>query len=96
MSHSHPREPLVGMILRQQWGIADRPIRVKDNCNVQDKVVIHALENTSVLIGANTSLAHACIVHGPCKIGKGCFVGFGSWDNCKDMILEGKYYGNTT
>lgn len=53
-------------------------ITVKDNCNVQDRVIIHVLENTSVLIEENTSLAHGCIIHGPCKISKNCFVGFGS------------------
>ena len=60
---------------------ADEPnssIAVKNNCNIQDRVIIHALENSSVLIGENTSLAHGCIIHGPCKIGKNCFVGFGS------------------
>lgn len=60
---------------------ADEPgssITVKDNCNIQDRVIIHALENSSVLIDKNTSLAHGCIIHGPCKIGKNCFIGFGS------------------
>lgn len=65
-----------GAVLR-----ADEPnssIIIKDNCNIQDGVIIHALENTSVLIDINTSLAHGCIIHGPCKISKDCFVGFGS------------------
>jgi carbonic anhydrase/acetyltransferase-like protein (isoleucine patch superfamily) len=31
-----------------------------------------------VKIGNNTSLAHGCIVHGPCEIGENCFVGFGA------------------
>ena len=53
-------------------------ITIKDNCNIQDRVIIHALENTSVLIEGNTSLAHGCIIHGPCKISKYCFIGFGS------------------
>lgn len=53
-------------------------IVIKNNCNIQDRVIIHALENTSVVIEENTSLAHGAIVHGPCKIGKNCFVGFGS------------------
>ena len=60
---------------------ADEPdslIIIKDNCNVQDRVIIHALEGSSVLIEENSSLAHGCIVHGPCKIGKNCFIGFGS------------------
>ena len=53
-------------------------ITINDNANVQDRVTIHALANSSVLIEENTSLAHGCIIHGPCKIGKGCFIGFGS------------------
>lgn len=53
-------------------------IVIGDNCNVQDRVVIHALGNSSVTIGKHTSLSHGCIVHGPCSIGKHCFVGFGS------------------
>ncbi|MBU3933319.1 MAG: carbonate dehydratase [Candidatus Omnitrophica bacterium] len=60
---------------------ADEPgssIEIKDNCNIQDRVIIHTLEKTSVLIEENTSLAHGCIIHGPTKIGKDCFIGFGS------------------
>jgi len=60
---------------------ADEPrsrIIVKDNCNVQDRVIIHALAGTSVEVGRFTSLSHGCIVHGPCRIGKNCFIGFGS------------------
>jgi carbonic anhydrase/acetyltransferase-like protein (isoleucine patch superfamily) len=60
---------------------ADEPrssIIIRDNCNVQDRVIIHTLENTSVLIEENTSLAHGCIIHGPCKIGERCFIGFGA------------------
>lgn len=53
-------------------------ITIKDNCNVQDRVIIHALTDSSVLIENNTSLAHGCIIHGPCKISKNCFIGFGS------------------
>jgi len=60
---------------------ADEPdslILIEDNCNIQDRVVIHALKDTSVLIENSTSLAHGCIIHGPCKIGRNCFIGFGS------------------
>ena len=60
---------------------ADEPgssIVIKNNVNVQDRVVIHALAGSSVIVGESASLSHACIVHGPCKIGKKCFVGFGS------------------
>jgi len=53
-------------------------IVVEAECNVQDGVVIHALAGTQVTIGKRTSLAHGAIVHGPCSIGEGCFVGFGA------------------
>jgi len=53
-------------------------IVIGDNCNIQDRVIIHALRNSSVIIGKNTSLSHGCIVHGPCRIGKDSFIGFGS------------------
>lgn len=45
-------------------------------CNVQDGVIIHAPGGTKVTIGERTSLAHGCIVHGPCALGSECFVGF--------------------
>jgi carbonic anhydrase/acetyltransferase-like protein (isoleucine patch superfamily) len=60
---------------------ADEPgssVIIQSNCNVQDNVVIHSLSNSEVRIGNNTSLAHGCIVHGPCEIGENCFVGFGA------------------
>lgn len=60
---------------------ADEPgssVTIGDNCNVQDNVIIHALSNSEVIIEKNTSLAHGCIVHGPCSIGCRCFVGFGA------------------
>lgn len=60
---------------------ADEPgsgIIIKKNCNVQDNVVLHGLSGSKILIEENTSLAHGCIVHGPCKIREGCFIGFGA------------------
>ena len=60
---------------------ADEPrssVSIGDNSNIQDRVIIHALGNSSVIIEENTSLSHGCIVHGPCGIGKNCFIGFGS------------------
>lgn len=53
-------------------------ISIGDGCNVQDRVIVHALTATRVVIKNNTSLAHGCIVHGPCIIGENCFIGFGS------------------
>jgi len=60
---------------------ADEPgssIVIENRCNVQDNVVVHGLSDSEVIIGGNSSLAHGCIVHGPCRIGEGCFVGFGA------------------
>lgn len=52
------------------------PVKIAARCNVQDGVIIHALGGTGVTIGPETSISHGCIIHGPCTIGKGCFVGF--------------------
>jgi len=52
------------------------PIEIGPECNVQDGVIIHALGGTKVTVGQRTSLAHGCIIHGPCTIGEGCFIGF--------------------
>ncbi len=53
-------------------------IVIHDNCNVQDRVIIHCLEGSKVVVHKNTSLTHGCIIHGPCEIGQNCFIGFGS------------------
>jgi carbonic anhydrase/acetyltransferase-like protein (isoleucine patch superfamily) len=60
---------------------ADEPgssIVIGSGCNVQDNVVIHALSDSEVVVGRSTSLAHGCIVHGPCRIGERSFIGFGA------------------
>ncbi len=70
---------------------ADEPgssVTINDNCNIQDRVIIHAIAGTRVSIDENTSLTHGCIVHGPCAIGKNCIVGFGSVD-FKAKIADG-------
>jgi len=54
------------------------PIVIGECVNIQDCVIIHALGGTGVTIGPRTSIAHAAVVHGPCEIGAGCFVGFNS------------------
>ncbi|GAB4330037.1 MAG: hypothetical protein Kow0099_00330 [Candidatus Abyssubacteria bacterium] len=51
-------------------------ITIGPECNVQDGVIIHSLGGQSVTIGSRVSLAHGCVVHGPCTIGDDCFVGF--------------------
>jgi len=54
------------------------PIVLEAECNVQDGVIIHALAGTEVSIGQRTSLAHGAVVHGPCSINEGGFIGFGA------------------
>jgi carbonic anhydrase/acetyltransferase-like protein (isoleucine patch superfamily) len=58
----------------QQGQVA--PIRIKQDSNVQDGVVIHALAGTEVIIGKSTSIAHRAVIHGPCTIGDNVFIGF--------------------
>ena len=54
------------------------PIRIRAHSNIQDGVVIHSKSGASVSIGLRTSIAHRAIVHGPCAIGNGVFIGFNS------------------
>ncbi len=60
-------------------------IHVCHNANVQDNVIMHGLKDQrvqvngasySVFIGANSSCAHASIIHGPAAIGENTFIGF--------------------
>jgi len=53
-----------------------QPVEIEAECNIQDGVIVHALGGTRVTVGSRTSLAHGCIIHGPCSLGQGCFVGF--------------------
>jgi len=53
-------------------------IHIGDNCNIQDGVIIHSLRGCGVEIGCRTAVSHGCVIHGPCKIGCDCFVGFKS------------------
>jgi carbonic anhydrase/acetyltransferase-like protein (isoleucine patch superfamily) len=54
------------------------PIVIGANSNIQDGVVIHSKAGGLVKIGANTSIAHRSIVHGPCVVGENVFIGFNS------------------
>jgi carbonic anhydrase/acetyltransferase-like protein (isoleucine patch superfamily) len=54
------------------------PIRIDTEVNIQDGVVIHSDPGASVIIGAKTSIAHGVIIHGPCTIGRECFLALGS------------------
>jgi sulfate permease, SulP family len=61
------------------------PFFIGDRSNVQDGVVMHALKDKwvrvdgrqwAIYIGANCSLAHQALVHGPSMIGDRTFIGF--------------------
>jgi carbonic anhydrase/acetyltransferase-like protein (isoleucine patch superfamily) len=53
-----------------------KPIIIGAESNIQDGVVIHSKSGAEVTIGRRVSVAHRAIVHGPCRLGEGCFVGF--------------------
>jgi len=53
-------------------------ILVRERANIQDGVIIHALGGSRVVIGRGSSLAHGAVVHGPCRVGDDCFIGFNS------------------
>jgi carbonic anhydrase/acetyltransferase-like protein (isoleucine patch superfamily) len=60
---------------------ADEPgsrVVIGSGCNVQDNSVVHALTGSTAEVHVNSTLGHSCIIHGPCLIGRGCFIGFGS------------------
>lgn len=54
------------------------PIIIGAHSNIQDGVVIHSKSGEKVVIGQRTSIAHRAIIHGPCTIGNGVFIGFNS------------------
>lgn len=54
------------------------PIVIGAHSNIQDGVVIHSKSGAGVRIGQRTSIAHRAIVHGPCTVGHGVFIGFNS------------------
>jgi len=50
------------------------PIVIDAEVNIQDGVIIHTDAGASVVIGPKTSVAHGVIIHGPCIIGRECFL----------------------
>ena len=61
------------------------PFFIGDNTNIQDGVVLHALkdkyvhvgaERWAIFVGRNVSIAHDALVHGPCYVGDETFIGF--------------------
>jgi carbonic anhydrase/acetyltransferase-like protein (isoleucine patch superfamily) len=52
------------------------PIIIGDDCNIQDGVIFHGLEGSSIELGRRVSIAHGAVIHGPMWIGDDSFVGF--------------------
>lgn len=52
-------------------------IRIGENTNVQDGVVIHCDEDAPVNIGNNVTIGHNAIIHGAC-IKDSCIIGMGA------------------
>jgi len=50
------------------------PILIEEEVNIQDGVIIHSDAGASVIIGPKTSVAHGVTIHGPCTIGRECFL----------------------
>ena len=73
------RQVFVGplsVIRADQRGPDDKvaPIRIDEEVIIQDGVIIHSDPGASVIIGPKTSVAHGAIIHGPCSIGRECFI----------------------
>jgi carbon dioxide concentrating mechanism protein CcmM len=63
------------------------PFFIGHDSNLQDGVIVHGLKEGrvevggrqySVYIGVGVNCTHGCILHGPCLLGDGAFIGFGA------------------
>ena len=63
------------------------PFCICEGANIQDGVIMHGLldefvevrgERYSIWVGRDCSIAHDALVHGPCRLGAGTFLGFKS------------------
>ena len=63
------------------------PFFIGRNTNIQDSVIFHGLlqgrvlvnnKEYSIYVGRGVTCAHGCIIHGPCALEDGVFVGFHS------------------
>jgi carbonic anhydrase/acetyltransferase-like protein (isoleucine patch superfamily) len=50
------------------------PIVIEEEVNVQDGVIMHSHGGQELIIGPKTCVAHGVAIHGPCRIGEGCFL----------------------
>lgn len=50
------------------------PIIIEEEANIQDGVIMHSHGGQELIIGYRTTVAHGVAIHGPCRIGEGCFL----------------------
>jgi len=50
------------------------PVIIERDAFIQDGVIIHARAGSRVRIGTRANVAHGVIIHGPCDIGRECFI----------------------
>lgn len=62
------------------------PVRIGENTNIQDLVVIHGDPACPVEIGSHVSIGHSAVLHG-CKVGDNSMIGMGS------VVLNGAEIG---
>ncbi|HSI26389.1 MAG TPA: gamma carbonic anhydrase family protein [Aeromicrobium sp.] len=55
----------------------NEPIRIGENSNIQDNVVIHTDMGAPVVVGAGVSVGHSAVIHGA-RIGDDVLIGMGS------------------
>ena len=53
------------------------PIRIGENSNLQDNVVVHTDDSYPVTVGKNVTVGHGAILHG-CTVGDGALIGMGA------------------
>lgn len=71
-----------GAVLRADYG----PIRIGDECNVQDNVVVHSDAGQATILEPRVTVGHAAILHG-CWIDSGSLIGMGA------ILLTGSRVG---
>ncbi len=51
-----------------------QPFIIEEEVSIQDGAIIHSHRGSSVVIGAQTTVAQGVVLHGPCTIGAKCFL----------------------
>ena len=62
-------------------------IKIGENTNIQDFVMVHVGAATPTIVGDNCSVTHHCTIHG-CTIGDNCLIGINA------TLMDGAKIGN--